>query len=45
LQNDLQIDLLLHETPLLNLTEDERAQLIAALATMLLSAIRVAADE
>ncbi len=45
LQNRFQLDLAFQEKPPVILTDEERRQLIAALATLLLSAVRRAADE
>ena len=45
LQNPLQLDLTLQERPPVKLTEEERREVVAALATLLLLAMRIAADE
>lgn len=45
LQNPFQLDLALQGSPPVILTDEERRQLIAALATLLLSAVRRVADE
>lgn len=45
LQNPLQLDLTLQERPPVNLTEEERREVVAALATLLLLAMRIAANE
>ena len=45
LQNPLQLDLTLQERPPVKLTEEERREVVAALATLLLLAMRIAANE
>jgi len=45
LQNRFQLDLAFRESPPVILTDEERRQLIAALATLLLSAVRRVVDE
>jgi len=45
LQDRLQLNLILEDSPLAILTEDERRELVAALATLLLLAVGAVADE
>jgi len=45
MQDRLQLNLILEDLPPVNLTEEERRELVAALATLLLLAVRAVADE